>query len=64
MKLCWYRHDQDAGVDALEQGERPDMATTMSVGPLDELVALHDELGAFEALDDLPTSRQRELTTP
>jgi hypothetical protein len=36
------------------------MATTMASGPLDELVALHIELGVFEALDALPVTRQRE----
>ena len=27
------------------RGERPDLATTLACGPLDELLALHDELG-------------------
>lgn len=49
MSLHGYRHDQDAVVDALKRGKRPDMATTMSAGPLDKLVALHDELGVFDA---------------
>jgi hypothetical protein len=44
---------------ALRRGERPDLATTMSCGPLDELLALHDELGAFRLLDRLPVPRQR-----
>ncbi len=35
------------------------MATTMDSGPLDDLVALHDELGVFEALDGIPVDRQR-----
>lgn len=35
------------------------MVTTMASGPLDELVALHMELGVFEALDHLPVDRQR-----
>jgi hypothetical protein len=59
MKLQWYQRNQEAVVAALKRGERPDMATTMSSGPLDDLVALHDELGMFDALDDLPISRQR-----
>ena len=59
MKFCWYSRNQEAVVEALKQGERPDMATTMASGPLDDLVALHNELGVFAALDDLPTSRQR-----
>lgn len=60
MKLQWYQRNQEAVVAALKRGERPDMATTMSSGPLDDLVALHDELGVFDALDGLPTSRKRE----
>jgi hypothetical protein len=35
------------------------MATTMGSGPLDELVALHDELGIFTILGNLPVDRQR-----
>src|SRR5688500_8651186 len=35
------------------------MATTMSSGPLEELVALHDELGVLAIRDALPTNRQR-----
>lgn len=59
MKLRWYQRNQEAVVAALKSGERPDMATTMASGPVDDLVALHDELGVFSALDDLPTSRLR-----
>lgn len=59
MACTWFRHDQVAVEAALRRGERPDMATTMASGPLDELVALHDELGIFDALEDLPTARQR-----
>ena len=36
------------------------MATPMASGPLDDLVALHLELGAFQALDQLPVTRQRQ----
>jgi hypothetical protein len=36
------------------------MATTMAAGPVDELVALHIELGTFDALDALPVARQRD----
>ncbi len=59
MGLAWYRQDKEAVVAALRRGERPDMATTMSSGPLDELVALHDELGVFAALDAVDLERQR-----
>ncbi len=44
---------------ALQRGERPDLATTMASGPLDELVALHDELGIFEILEQLEVQRTR-----
>lgn len=56
MKLQWYQRNQEAVIEALKRGERPDMATTMASGPLDDLIALHDELGVFDALDNLPTS--------
>ena len=59
MKRIWYRQDREAVLDALRQGERPDLATTTACGPLDELVALHDQLGIFHALDHLPVPRQR-----
>jgi hypothetical protein len=59
MKRVWYRYDREAVLDALRQGQRPDWATTMACGPLDELVALHDELGIFRLLDKLPTDRER-----
>lgn len=59
MGLKWYRRDKEAVLAALESGERPDLATTMASGPLDELVALHDELGVLRALDDLEVDRQR-----
>jgi len=35
------------------------MAATTATGPLDELVALHDELGVFAALAAVPTGRLR-----
>jgi Transposase DDE domain len=35
------------------------MAAATAVGPLDELVALHEELGAFAALEAAETARQR-----
>jgi DDE family transposase len=60
MTLQWFRQDKPAVLDALRRKERPLMATTMASGPLDELLALHIELGAFEALDHLTTARQRE----
>jgi DDE family transposase len=59
MKRLWYRQDREAVLAALRRGERPDLATTMACGPLDELVALHEELGAFRALDRLRPCRQR-----
>lgn len=59
MRLKWYRRDKEAVVAALERGEQPDMATTMSSGPLDELVALHRELGVFDVLDEAELTRRR-----
>lgn len=59
MDRVWYQHNQEAVIAALARGERPDMATTMACGPVDELVALHEELGILAALDDLVVGRQR-----
>lgn len=59
MERVWYRQDRAAVVAALQRGERPDLATTLACGPVDELVALHDELGILAALDALVTQRQR-----
>ena len=55
----WYRNDKAAVVEALKRGERPDFATTMASGPLDELVALHQELGIFAIVDELEVQRER-----
>src|SRR5947207_7715754 len=49
----WYRRDKEAVAAALQRGERPDLATTMASGPLDELIALHEELGIFAILDEV-----------
>lgn len=59
MKTRWYRQDREAVLAALRRGQRPDWATTMASGPLDELVALHEELGILPALDRLRPQRQR-----
>jgi len=55
----WYRNDKAAVAEALRRGERPDLATTMASGPLDELVALHQDLGIFAILDELEVQRAR-----
>src|SRR3989440_9623290 len=57
--MAWYRHDKAVVTEALKRGERPDLATTMASGPLDELVALHEELGIFGILDKLEVQRER-----
>src|SRR5436853_1834347 len=57
--MAWYRHDKATVAQALRRGERPDLATTMASGPLDELVALHQELGIFATLDELEVQRAR-----
>lgn len=59
MQRRWYEHDQETVVEALRHGERPDMATTMSSGSLDDLVALHEKLGIFAALEELMVIRRR-----
>src|SRR5260370_32553416 len=55
----WYRRDKEAVAAALQRGQRPDLATTMASGPLDELVALHEELGIFAILDEVEAQRKR-----
>ncbi len=57
--MAWYRRDKAAVAAALQRGERPDLATTMASGPLDELVALHEELGIFAILDEVEAQRKR-----
>lgn len=59
MERVWYRQDREAVLATLRRGERPDMATTMACGPLDELVALHEELGVLAALGEVAVPRQR-----
>ncbi len=58
--MAWYRNDKEAVAEALRKGERPDLATTMASGPLDELVALHQELGIFYLSS--PRDAQRDVT--
>jgi hypothetical protein len=55
----WYRNDKAAVAEALRRGERPDLATTMASGPLDELVALHQELGILAIVDEVEVQRER-----
>src|SRR5256884_180215 len=57
--MAWYRNDKAAVAEALRRGERPDLATTMASGPLDELVALHEELGIFAILEEVEAQRKR-----
>jgi hypothetical protein len=54
-----YRNDKAAVEEALRRGERPDLATTMASGPLDELVTLHEELGIFAIVEQLEVKRTR-----
>ena len=55
----WYRQDRAQVAERLQAGERPDMAMTTATGPLDELVALHDELGVLAAVEAMEPGRQR-----
>ena len=57
--MAWYRNDKAAVAEALRRGARPDLATTMARGPLDELVALHQALGIFAIVDELEVQRAR-----
>src|SRR2546421_4127111 len=55
----WYRNEKAVVAEALKRGEHPDLATTMASGPLDELVALHEELGIFAIVDEVEAQRKR-----
>jgi len=55
----WYQHNQRLVVEALRRGEQPEMASTLSSGPLDELVGLHEKLGIFNVLDSVVPERER-----
>src|SRR5213595_2158717 len=57
--MAWYRNDKVAVAAALRRGERPDLATTMASGPLDELVALLEEVGIFAIVEQLEVQRKR-----
>src|SRR5512142_2651584 len=55
----WYRNEKAAVAEALRRGDRPDLATTMASGPLDELVALHEEVGILAIVEQLEVQRKR-----
>lgn len=57
--MVWYRNEKAVVAEALRRGERPDLATTMASGPLDELVALHEQLGIFAILEEVELQRER-----
>jgi hypothetical protein len=59
MERVWYRHDQEVVKAGLRRGERPDLATPLGATVLDELLALHEELGILGAVGDLAVTRQR-----
>ena len=59
MERVWYRHDQEVVKAGLRRGERPDLATPLGTGVLDELLALHEELGILGAVGELAVMRQR-----
>jgi hypothetical protein len=59
MERAWYRQDRAVVEAALLRGERPDLATPLGAGVLDELVALHEELGILEAVGGLAVTRKR-----
>jgi len=64
MTLQWYRQDREDVLAALARGERPDMATTLSAGVVDALVALHEELGVLPALWVAPPCPKRRGRPP
>ena len=59
MERVWYRQERAVVEAALRRGERPDLATPLGVGLLDELVALPAEVGVLGAVDELAVTRHR-----
>jgi hypothetical protein len=59
MERVWYRQDRAIVEAGLRRGERPDLATPLGAGVLDDLVALHEELGILEAVGELAVTRKR-----
>src|SRR5437588_8531532 len=59
VAVRWYRQDEEQVAERLRAGERPDMAMTTAAGPLDELLALHDELGVLAGLAAMEAGRRR-----
>src|SRR5260370_35864117 len=44
----WYRNDKAVVAEALRRGQRPDLATTMASGPLDELEVQRERAGVAD----------------
>lgn len=59
VSRVWFRQDRAAVEAGLRSGRQPQMATTMASGSLDELVALHEELGILDSIGWLPADRGR-----
>ena len=59
MERVWYRQDRAVVEAALRAGERPDLATPLGAGVVDELLGLHEDLGILEAAGELAVTRQR-----
>src|SRR6266566_7909341 len=57
QKMEWYQNGKAAV--AVRRGERPDLATTMASGRLDELVTLHGEIWIFAIVDEMEVQRAR-----
>ena len=53
------RQRSGSGGIATRRAAGPDVATTMASGPLDELVALHEEVGIFGIVEQLEVQRKR-----
>jgi hypothetical protein len=59
MRYEWRRHDREAVLEALRQGEYEAIAPS-GQGTLDALVHLAIEIGVFEALSVLAVTRERD----
>lgn len=59
MERVRYRQDRAVVEAGLRRGERPDLATPLGAGVVDELVAPREEVGILDAVGDLAVTRER-----
>jgi hypothetical protein len=58
IERIWSRQGRAALPAARRQGQRPDRPPTLSYGPLNELLTLHEQLGTLPSVAGLAAQRQ------